>query len=161
MIQLSRNYSLPEREEDIVAIKVIGVGGAGSNALDRIMLDGLDKSDLIAVNTDVQSLTSSVAANKIQLGRTISRGLGAGGDPEVGHEAATEAADEIRTSLADARMIFICAGLGGGTGSGAAPVIAEIARESGALVIDLRDDAVRLRRQAAIGASSGSARATA
>ncbi len=91
MIQLSRNYSLPEREEDIVAIKVIGVGGAGSNALDRILLDGLDKSDLIAANTDVQSLTSSVAANKVQLGRTISRGLGAGGDPEVGHEAATEA----------------------------------------------------------------------
>ena len=135
MIQLSRNYSLPEREEDIVAIKVIGVGGAGSNALDRIMLDGLDKSDLIAANTDVQSLASSVAANKVQLGRTVSRGLGAGGDPELGNDAAMEAADEIRTSLADARMIFICAGLGGGTGSGAAPVIAEIARESGALVI--------------------------
>src|SRR6476646_7732033 len=107
MIQLSRNYSLPEREEDIIAIKVIGVGGAGSNALDRIMLDGLDKSDLIAANTDVQSLTSSVAASKVQLGRTVTRGLGAGGDPELGNDAATEAADEIRTSLGDARMIFI------------------------------------------------------
>jgi cell division protein FtsZ len=135
MIQLSRNYSLPEREEDIVAIKIIGVGGAGSNALDRIVLDGLDKADLIAANTDVQSLASSVATNKVQLGRTVTRGLGAGGDPELGHDAAREAADEIRTALADARMIFICAGLGGGTGSGAAPVMAEIARESGALVV--------------------------
>ena len=97
MIQFSRNYSLPEREEDIIAIKVIGVGGAGSNALDRIMLDGLDKAELIAANTDVQSLASSVAANKVQLGRTVTRGLGAGGDPEVGYDAAAEAADEIRT----------------------------------------------------------------
>src|SRR4051812_5802156 len=135
MIQHSRNYSLPEREEDIIAIKVIGVGGAGSNALDRILLDGLDKADLIAANTDVQSLASSVAATKVQLGRSVTRGLGTGGDPELGYEAAVEAADEIRTSLGDARMIFICAGLGGGTGSGAAPVLAERAREAGALVI--------------------------
>src|SRR5882757_8623988 len=106
MIQLSRNYSLPEREDQIIPIKVIAVGSAGSNALDRVMLDGLDKSDLIAANTDVQSLASSVAANKVQLGRTVSRGLGAGGDPELGSEAATEASDEIRTSLADARMVF-------------------------------------------------------
>lgn len=135
MIQLSRNYSLPEREEDIIAIKVIGVGGAGSNALDRIVLDGIDKADLLAANTDVQSLASSVAANKVQLGRTVTRGLGTGGDPELGAEAALEAADEIRTALGDARMIFLCVGLGGGTGSGAAPVIADCARESGALVI--------------------------
>ncbi len=135
MIQLSRNYSLPEREEDIIAIKVIGVGGAGSNALDRIVLDGIEKADLIAANTDVQSLASSVAANKVQLGRTVTRGLGTGGDPDLGAEAAAEAVDEIRTSLGDARMIFLCVGLGGGTGSGAAPVIAECARESGALVI--------------------------
>ncbi|MGZ5024197.1 MAG: cell division protein FtsZ, partial [Chthoniobacterales bacterium] len=137
MIQLSRNYSLPEREEDIIPIKVIGVGGAGSNSLDRIVLDGLDKADLVAANTDVQSLASSVAATKVQLGRSVTRGLGTGGDPELGCSAATEAADEIRNSLGEARLIFICAGLGGGTGSGAAPVIAEIARESGALVITL------------------------
>ncbi|MGZ5005687.1 MAG: cell division protein FtsZ [Chthoniobacterales bacterium] len=137
MIQLSRNYSLPEREEDIIPIKVIGVGGAGSNSLDRIVLDGLDKADLVAANTDVQSLASSVAATKVQLGRSVTRGLGTGGDPELGCSAATEAADEIRHSLGEARLIFICAGLGGGTGSGAAPVIAEIARESGALVITL------------------------
>jgi cell division protein FtsZ len=135
MIQLSRNYSLPEREEQIVPIKVIAVGSAGSNALDRVVLDGMDKSDLIAANTDAQSLASSVAAVKVQLGRSITRGLGTGGDPELGFDAAQEAADEIRQALAQARLIFICAGLGGGTGSGAAPVIAQIAREMGALVI--------------------------
>ena len=135
MIQLSRNYSLPEREEDIIPIKVIGVGGAGSNVLDRVVLDGLDKADLIAANTDVQSLASSVAANKVQLGRSVTRGLGTGGDPELGFESANEATDEIRHSLGEARLVFICSGLGGGTGSGAAPVIAEIARETGAMVI--------------------------
>ncbi|MGB9155663.1 MAG: cell division protein FtsZ, partial [Chthoniobacterales bacterium] len=135
MIQLSRNYSLPEREEQIIPIKVIAVGSAGSNALDRVVLDGMDKSDLIAANTDAQSLASSVAAVKVQLGRSITRGLGTGGDPELGFDAAQEAADEIRQALTQARLIFICAGLGGGTGSGGAPVIAQIAREMGALVI--------------------------
>lgn len=135
MIQLSRNYSLPEQQEEVIPIKVIGVGGAGSNALDRIVLDGLEKADLIVANTDVQSLASSVAANKVQLGRTVTRGLGAGGDPELGYNAAVEAADELRPALADARMVFVCAGLGGGTGSGAAPVVAELAREHGAIVI--------------------------
>lgn len=135
MIQLSRNYSLPEQEEEIIPIKVIGVGGAGANALDRVVLDGLDKDDLVVANTDVQSLTSSVAAAKVQLGRSVTRGLGTGGDPELGYEAAMESADEIRQALGDARLIFICAGLGGGTGSGSAPVIAEIARDTGALVI--------------------------
>lgn len=135
MIQLNRNYTLPEREDDIIPIKVIGVGSAGSNALDRVVLDGMDKSDLIAANTDVQSLASSVAAVKVQLGRSITRGLGTGGDPELGFSAAQESADEIRAALTDARLIFICSGLGGGTGSGAGPVIAQIAREMGALVI--------------------------
>ncbi|CAN5554872.1 cell division protein FtsZ [soil metagenome] len=135
MIQLSRNYTLPEQEDELIPIKVIGVGGAGSNVLDRAVLDGFDKSDLVAANTDVQSLASSVSAHKVQLGRMVTRGLGGGGDPEIGYEAAVEAADEIRQSLVDARMIFICAGLGGGTGSGAAPVVAEIARDSGALVV--------------------------
>src|SRR5437899_12630227 len=100
MIQLSRNYSLPEREDKIIPIKVIAVGSAGSNALDRVVLDGMDKSDLIAANTDVQSLASSVAAVKIQLGRSITRGLGTGGDPELGFDAAQESAHEIRPALA-------------------------------------------------------------
>jgi cell division protein FtsZ len=135
MIQLSKNYTLPEREEEPISIKIVGVGGAGANALDRIVLDGMEKADLIAINTDVQSLASSVAVHKVQLGRAVTRGLGAGGDPEVGHQAALESAEEIRPAVANARMIFICAGLGGGTGSGAAPVVAQIAREAGSLVI--------------------------
>jgi cell division protein FtsZ len=135
MIQLAKNYSLPEREVEEIPIKVVGVGGAGSNVLDRIVLDGMEKADLIAINTDVQSLASSVAAHKVQLGRTVTRGLGTGGDPDLGHQGALESADEIRHALTDARMIFICAGLGGGTGSGAAPVVAQLAREAGSLVI--------------------------
>src|SRR5437879_5005769 len=135
MIQLSKNYSLPEREQEIIPIKVVGIGGAGSNALDRIALDGVDKADLVAINTDAQSLAASVAAHKVQLGRSVTRGLGAGGDPELGYQAALESADEIRQALVDARMVFICTGLGGGTGSGAAPLVAQLAREAGSLVI--------------------------
>ncbi|HEY2712655.1 MAG TPA: cell division protein FtsZ [Chthoniobacterales bacterium] len=135
MIQLSRNYSLPEKKEDDLAIKIIGVGGAGSNALDRIVLDGMEHAEMIAVNTDVQSLASSVATQKVQIGRAVTRGLGAGGDPELGYEAAKESADEIREALQGARMVFVCAGLGGGTGSGAAPLVAQLGHESGALVL--------------------------
>jgi cell division protein FtsZ len=135
MIQLNRNFNLPEKADEDVPIKVVGVGGAGCNVLDRIVLDGLDKADLIAINTDVQALATSVAAAKVQLGRTVTRGLGAGGDPEVGYNAAYESADEIREALRDARMIFVCTGLGGGTGSGAAPAVAQVARENGSLVL--------------------------
>jgi len=135
MIQLSKNYSLPERAEDFIPIKIVSVGGAGLNVLDRIVLDGLEGAEVLAVNTDVQSLASSVAAHKVQLGRTVTRGLGAGGDPEVGYQAAFESTEEIREALTGARMIFICTGLGGGTGSGAAPYVAHLAREAGALVL--------------------------
>jgi cell division protein FtsZ len=135
MIQLNKNYSLPERLAEFIPIKIVSVGGAGLNALDRIVLDGLERADVVAINTDVHSLTSSVATRKVQLGRSVSRGLGAGGDPDVGYQAALESADEIREALTDSRVIFICAGLGGGTGSGAAPYVAQAAREAGALVI--------------------------
>ncbi len=135
MIQLSKNYSLPERAEEFISIKIVSVGGAGLNVLDRIVLDGLEGAEVLAVNTDVQSLASSVAAHKVQLGRTVTRGLGAGGDPEVGYQAAYESTEEIREALTGARMIFICTGLGGGTGSGAAPYVAHLAREAGALVL--------------------------
>jgi cell division protein FtsZ len=137
MIQLSRNYSLPEKKEDDHAIKIVGVGGAGANALDRIVLDGTEHVEMIAVNTDVQSLASSVAPHKVQIGREVTRGLGAGGDPELGYNAARESGDELREAMQGARMVFVCAGLGGGTGSGAAPCIAQMARESGALVVAL------------------------
>src|SRR6266496_3059299 len=135
MIQLSKNYSLPDRLAEFIPVKVVSVGGAGLNALDRIVLDGLEKAGVVAINTDVQSLTSSVAPHKVQLGRTVTRGLGAGGDPELGYQAAVESTEEIREALSDANVIFICAGLGGGTGSGAAPYVAQLAREAGALVI--------------------------
>src|SRR5437764_10932876 len=135
MIQLSKNYSLPEAADNFIPIKIVSVGGAGLNALDRIVLDGLERADVVAINTDVQSLASSVAPHKVQLGRNVTRGLGAGGDPELGYQAAVESTEEIREALADANVIFICAGLGGGTGSGAAPYVAQLAREAGALVI--------------------------
>src|SRR5438445_8449869 len=135
MIQLSKNYSLPGRLAESIPVKVVSVGGAGLNALDRVVLDGLEKAGVVAINTDVQSLTSAVAPHKVQLGRSVTRGLGAGGDPELGYEAAVESAEEIRQALADARAIFVCAGLGGGTGSGATPYVAQLAREAGALVI--------------------------
>src|SRR5438270_5695526 len=135
MIQLNKNYSLPDTLVDSVPVGGVSGGGAGLNALDRIVLDGLEKASVVAINTDVQSLTSSVAPHKVQLGRTRTRGLGSGGDPELGYEAAEESADEIRQALTDARMVFVCAGLGGGTGSGAAPYVAQLAREAGALVI--------------------------
>src|SRR5207302_11023714 len=102
------------------------VGSAGSNALERGVLDGMDTSDLIAANTDVQSLASSVAAVKVQLGRSLTRGLGTGGDAELGFDAAQESADEICQALAEARLIFICTGIGGGTGTGATHIIAQI-----------------------------------
>jgi len=135
MIQLSKNYSSPEREEEFIPIKIVSVGGAGLSVLDRIVLDGLERADVVAINTDVQSLASSVAPHKVQLGRTVTRGLGTGGDPELGYQAAEESAEETREALAGARMIFICAGLGGGTGSGAAPYVAQLAREAGSLVV--------------------------
>jgi len=135
MIQLRKNCSLPERAEESIPIKIVSVGGAGLNALDRIVLDGLEGAEVLAVNTDVQSLASSVAAHKVQLGRTVTRGLGAGGDPELGYQAAFESTEEIREALSGARMIFICTGLGGGTGSGAAPYVAHLACEAGALVL--------------------------
>jgi len=137
MIQLSKNYSLPEREIEIIPIKVVGIGSAGSNALDRVLLDGMDKADLIAINTDVRSLASSVAARKVQIGRAVTRGLGTGGDPELGCEAAIESADELRQALSDALLLFICAGLGGGTCSGAAPVVSQLVREVGSIVLVL------------------------
>ena len=116
-------------------IKVIGVGGAGSNALDRLILEGSVNVDLVACNTDVQALAGSVALEKIQMGRHITRGLGAGGDPELGFSAAEEAVDEIRAALAGVPLVIVCTGLGGGTGSGAAPLIVRTAREQNSLVL--------------------------
>ena len=119
----------------LAVIKVVGVGGGGVNAVNRMIDAGLKGVDFIAVNTDAQALLMSDAEIKLDIGRDLTRGLGAGSDPDVGREAAETHRQEIEESIAGADMVFITAGKGGGTGTGAAPVIAEIARNAGALTI--------------------------
>lgn len=116
-------------------IKVIGVGGAGCNAVNRMIDEGMQGLEFIAVNTDSQALIASKAGTRVRIGEKSTRGLGAGGNPEVGRTAAEESRDEIREALTGADMVFITAGMGGGTGTGAAPIVAEICREIGALTI--------------------------
>lgn len=103
--------------------------------LDRVALDGIDGAELLSLNTDVRTLSGTVAGEKIQLGRNLTKGLGSGGDPELGQKAILEAEDEIRDSLRDRQIVFLCVGLGGGTGSGAAPILVRLAREAGAFVV--------------------------
>ncbi len=121
--------------ENFALIRVIGVGGGGSNAVNRMIRAEMMGVEFIACNTDAQALLQSDAPHKIRIGDKVTRGLGAGGDASVGQRAAEEDRDKISEALADSDMVFITAGLGGGTGSGAAPVVAEIAKESGALTI--------------------------
>jgi cell division protein FtsZ len=121
--------------ENFALIRVIGIGGGGSNAVNRMIRAELMGVEFIAVNTDAQALLQSDAPHKIRIGDKITRGLGAGGDPGIGQRAAEEDAEKIYEALKDSDMVFITAGMGGGTGSGAAPVIAEIARDLGALTI--------------------------
>lgn len=115
--------------ECVAQIRVVGVGGGGSNAVDRMILEGLQGVDFIAMNTDAQALNRSQAGRRVRLGTNTTRGLGAGGNPEIGMKAAEESADEIREVLEGADMVFVTAGMGGGTGTGAAPVVARIAKE--------------------------------
>jgi cell division protein FtsZ len=121
--------------EAFARIKVIGVGGAGQNAVNRMMEEGIQGVEFISANTDAQALTLSRAPVRVRLGDKLTRGLGAGGDPEVGRKAAEESADELYNVLKGADMVFVTAGMGGGTGTGAAPVIAQVAKECGALTI--------------------------
>ncbi|HLE03870.1 MAG TPA: cell division protein FtsZ [Anaerolineales bacterium] len=116
-------------------IKVIGLGGGGCNAIDRMVELGLIGASFIAANTDCQALASSLAPTRVQLGPNVTRGLGSGGDPRVGAAAALESSRELAQVFAGADMVFLTAGMGGGTGTGAAPIAAEIAREAGAVVI--------------------------
>ncbi len=116
-------------------IKVIGVGGGGNNAVDRMIEDRVEFIEFISVNTDYQILEINNAENKIQLGEKLTRGLGAGGNPEVGKKAAEESSEEVSQSISGADMVFVTAGMGGGTGTGAAPVIAGIAKEKGILTV--------------------------
>ncbi len=121
--------------ENFAQIKVIGVGGGGGNAVNRMIAEGLGGVDFISVNTDNQALMLSKSKTRVRIGDKLTRGLGAGGNPEIGRKAAEESADELYEVLRGADMIFIASGMGGGTGTGASPVIAQIAKELGALTI--------------------------
>lgn len=124
-----------EQNSTSARIKVVGVGGGGCNAVNSMIHYGLEGVDFVSANTDIQALNLSRASCRIQLGTKLTRGLGAGAKPQVGRESALEAADQVRETLAGADMVFVTAGMGGGTGTGAAPVIANIAREMGALTV--------------------------
>lgn len=119
----------------VAKIKVIGVGGGGNNAVNRMVTDQVKGVEFYVANTDAQVLKSITGVNKIFLGRDVTQGLGAGGNPEIGRKAAQESENEIREALADANMVFVAAGMGGGTGTGGAPVVAKIARDLGALTV--------------------------
>ena len=120
---------------NVARIKVIGVGGAGCNAVNRMIASGLMGVEFWAINTDAQALEASVAPKRLQLGQKLTRGLGAGGNPAIGQKAAEESRDEIAQALEDTDLVFITAGMGGGTGTGAAPIVAEVAKEMGCLTV--------------------------
>ena len=124
-------------EENVTNIKVVGVGGGGGNAVNRMVISGLEGVEFIAMNTDAQALFKNQATMKTQIGSKLTKGRGAGADPEVGQRAAEESKDEIANALKGAQMVFITAGMGGGTGTGAAPVVAEVAHDLGILTVGI------------------------
>lgn len=130
-------FVLDEEMQNVTNIKVIGVGGGGGNAVNRMVESGLSGVEFVAMNTDQQALLNSKATQKVQLGAKLTKGRGAGADPEIGQRAAEESKDEISNALKGAQMVFITAGMGGGTGTGAAPVVAEIAKDMGALTVGI------------------------
>jgi cell division protein FtsZ len=137
----------------LAVIRVVGVGGAGLNAIDRMMDAGITQVDFVAVNTDIQQLQMSDAPTKIHIGSELTEGLGSGADPEIGRRAAEDGYDAIKRTLRGSDMVFVTAGEGGGTGSGAAPVVARIAREVGALTVGIvttpfKFEGTRRRKQA-------------
>ena len=130
-------FILDEEMMNITNIKVIGVGGGGGNAVNRMVAAGLQGVEFIAMNTDQQALLNSKATQKVQIGTKLTKGRGAGADPEIGQRAAEESKDEIANALKGAQMAFITAGMGGGTGTGAAPVVAEVAHDLGILTVGI------------------------
>ena len=130
-------FMLDTEMANVTNIKVIGVGGGGGNAVNRMLLDGVQGVEFVAMNTDQQALLASKATQKVQLGAKLTKGRGAGADPEVGQRAAEESKDEISNALKGAQMVFITAGMGGGTGTGAAPVVAEVAHDLGILTVGI------------------------
>jgi cell division protein FtsZ len=125
----------PSQMESFARIKVVGVGGGGCNAVDRMIDEGLQGVEFVAVNTDAQALMLSKATTRVRIGEKLTRGLGSGGDPEVGEKATEESAEELYGVLKGSDMVFITAGMGGGTGTGGSPIVAQIAKEVGALTI--------------------------
>ena len=128
-------YEYQPGSEQFASIKVIGVGGGGNNAVNRMISAGLRGVEFIAVNTDAQALNLAMAPTRLQVGAKLTKGLGAGADPEVGQKAAEESREEIANALRGADMVFVTAGMGGGTGTGAAPVVAEVSKQLGALTV--------------------------
>lgn len=131
------NFDMDADFEKVVSIKVIGVGGGGGNAVNRMVTSGMQSVEFISVNTDLQALASSKATVKIPLGEKLTKGRGAGGNPDKGQKAAEESREEIAAALKGTQMVFITAGMGGGTGTGAAPVVAEIAKDMGILTVGI------------------------
>ena len=129
------SFQFEDTMDNVVNIKVIGIGGGGNNAVNRMVRSGTRGVDFVAVNTDKQALNVSSATYKIQIGEKLTRGQGAGSDPEVGRKSAEESRAQISKALEDTDMVFITAGMGGGTGTGGAPIVAEIAREQGILTV--------------------------
>ena len=131
------NFSIGEDIDKVVSIKVIGVGGGGGNAVNRMIEAGMKSVEFISVNTDKQALMVSKATHKIQIGEKLTKGRGAGGRPEIGQKAAEESREEIAAALEHTEMVYITAGMGGGTGTGAAAVVAEIAKDKGILTVGI------------------------
>ncbi|HQQ89607.1 MAG TPA: cell division protein FtsZ, partial [Oscillospiraceae bacterium] len=131
------NFDMDSDTGRVVSIKVVGVGGGGGNAVNHMVDSGIESVEFVSVNTDKQALQSSKATQKITIGEKLTRGRGAGGDPSIGQRAGEESKDEIASALKGAQMVFVTAGMGGGTGTGAAPIIAEAARDMGALTIGI------------------------
>lgn len=129
------DQSIVQGDNNYAVIKVVGIGGGGGNAINRMIEEGLGGVDFVAINTDAQALLLNKAKSRIRIGDKLTRGLGAGGNPEIGRKAAEESAEELYEVMRGADMVFITCGMGGGTGTGATPVIAQVARELGALTI--------------------------
>lgn len=129
------SFSLEAGPDNVVTIKVVGVGGAGNNVVNRMVTSGTKGVEFIAINTDKQALAVSSANQKIQIGEKLTHGQGAGSDPDVGRKSAEESRNNVAKAFEDADMVFITAGMGGGTGTGAAPIVADIAKESGILTV--------------------------
>ncbi len=133
----NKSFTPDKEQRNVTTIKVVGVGGGGGNAVERMISEGMEGVEFVAMNTDQQALMASHAAQKVQLGAKLTKGRGAGAEPEVGQRAAEESKDDIANALKGAQMVFITAGMGGGTGTGAAPVVAEVAHDLGILTVGI------------------------